>query len=777
MLEVAVYPDNHDSSLGPVIDYKHDNASITLRSINFNDNNNPDNSTMTFLTPVTHDVSTHTNWNERIYDSILSAHHENATIIIDEHVHLMNPGGWSAIYITNGATCVMKERSYIMDGKNDSFYLVQADNANFKCSGEIRRNDVKGFIYAYESSIEFDGISDVNNASSNYIYSENTSLDLNGLIRYTKYPATSSLIHMTGHKNVDINIDGELFSNDGAFGAYGLMDKGQVLNLDGLHSDVNVYGQIRSCMASSVIQCINSKSTITLHESSLIVGNEINGFGVIYINGTDGILNIKGRITINFSPTNENGGAVHLVNGANGVLYPTGEISYHWIHSSGGAVYVTNGSTFTMNGGLIKGNTANGTYNPDKLYEKYGGGGVTISHNGTFIMNDGIMEENIALAGGGVWISGISDAGSDGSKFIMNGGIIRNNKLIPPNANVAVGKDVAIIASENSNNAGISSSEINGHYIQISENAVIGDGFISIAQTNPLNSSQISGYHQTLSPHNLENGNMFIGTISKALENDILVNSSAQITGYTQMNYSLWIASQGTSSKINFTTDFPGLLDTRYDYLVAIAALDENSNILNGGSQIEIISPAISINGAEVNIAAVSGASSYGVVFLKLTNIVPLDLTTSYTGNGQFEFQNDPDNDNKVTLNPRETADITIIPTRGWHIESIQLTAGDGNIYTKTAVNGVVTVNYNELNVGVNNIHAIFTENPPSGSGSGSANITARGGKLIESPSFKPEIQEPVIPTPESIPVKIIQLWSIAAAVYVFIVCFRKNDD
>jgi len=614
MLEVAVYQDSSSTI------YQFKNASITLKNITFNDADNPDTSAMTNSIPASYttDPSTH---GTRIYDSILSAYHENATIILDEGAHLKNPGGWSAIYITSNATGIMKEGSSITGGKNTSFYLVQVHGANFEGSGNITNNNISGFIRAYESSIMFNGNSSVNNASGHFIYSDNTSLNLSGVIQYTKFLDPYSLIYMTGYKNVNIDIDGSIYNNDMEIGA-----RGNILNIDRLHSDVNIYGSIRSNEVGNVIRCMYSESTITLHENSQIMGNSIQDVSVIYVNGTNCALHIKGLISINFKSNNENSGAVYLINNAVGFLYPTGEISYHWIQGSGGGVYVNTGSTFTMNGGTITGNTATGAYDPDKLSGNYGGGAVAISRNSTFIMNDGIITDNFAEVGGGVWVSGKSNAGVDGSTFIMNGGTIADNKIIRPEnlINSTYGKEVAIAASENINNPGISSSGTNGYHIQVSKDAVIGGGFIGIAQTNPTNSSQISGYHQAVYPLDVGNGDMFVGTLSQILENDIVTNSTVQTSGYTKINQSLWISSQKTSGSINFVTNFSNASDN--DYLVAIASLDTNSDIMNSGSQIEILHPSVTSNGLSIDITAVPSATGYGIVFFKQ------DLITNSSG-------------------------------------------------------------------------------------------------------------------------------------------------
>ena len=102
---------------------------------------------------------------------------------------------------------------------------------------------------------------------------------------------------------------------------------------------------------------------------------------------------------------------------------------------SGGCVHISGNSTFTMNGGTISGNTANGA-----------GGGVSMWGEGAFTMNGGTISGNSATAVGGVFmysgtftmtggtISGNTAINGDGGgvfvygTFIMNGGTISGNE-------------------------------------------------------------------------------------------------------------------------------------------------------------------------------------------------------------------------------------------------------------------------------------------------------------------------------------------------------------
>jgi hypothetical protein len=86
----------------------------------------------------------------------------------------------------------------------------------------------------------------------------------------------------------------------------------------------------------------------------------------------------------------------------------------------GGGVYVDNGGSFTMNAGIIDGNTASSS----------SGGGVYVYRDGGFTMNGGTISGNTAFfSGGGVFITG-TDSNLSGGNFTMNGGDISGNTAV-----------------------------------------------------------------------------------------------------------------------------------------------------------------------------------------------------------------------------------------------------------------------------------------------------------------------------------------------------------
>jgi hypothetical protein len=154
---------------------------------------------------------------------------------------------------------------------------------------------------------------------------------------------------------------------------------------------------------------------------------------------------LAGSITNNTASQSHTGGGVTLVNSSTLIMQSGATISHnnsnsHW-GPGAGAVYIGRGSTFTMEGGYITGNTSNSRGNQAggvftngsfiinngevshnrNIGSGIGGGGLSIE-SGTATMNGGRIQQNSTTgAGGGVSI--FSNA-----TFNLNNGIISNNR-------------------------------------------------------------------------------------------------------------------------------------------------------------------------------------------------------------------------------------------------------------------------------------------------------------------------------------------------------------
>jgi len=206
----------------------------------------------------------------------------------------------------------------------------------------------------------------------------------------------------------------------------------------------------------------------------------------------------------------------------------------------GGGVTLGNNARFTMNGGIISGNTASGT-----------GGGVLVNGSGAvFEMSAGEISNNIAhdsMGGGGVRVTN--------GTFTMTGGTIANNQanmgggishvssspLVISNATISenigggiyiAGADLAIVNTTISGNETIASQSGGGIYI-INGDLVISDSIISFnvagsnggGITSLLGSVQIGGSQFTENTANLHGGAMYLSSN---------INTNIEATNFTQ---------------------------------------------------------------------------------------------------------------------------------------------------------------------------------------------------------------------------------------------------
>jgi hypothetical protein len=130
------------------------------------------------------------------------------------------------------------------------------------------------------------------------------------------------------------------------------------------------------------------------------------------------------------SSSSGDGGGVYVGGSGGGsstfTMSGNAAVSGNSVRSDGGGVFVGgDGGVFTMNGGTISGNSANGSESR--------GGGVSIGvggGGGVFTMNGGTISGNSANGsgsrgdGGGVYVGG---SGSGSGDFTMNGGTISGN--------------------------------------------------------------------------------------------------------------------------------------------------------------------------------------------------------------------------------------------------------------------------------------------------------------------------------------------------------------
>ena len=186
----------------------------------------------------------------------------------------------------------------------------------------------------------------------------------------------------------------------------------------------------------SIIKAANG-GTIVLNSGAILQNNKAAQFG-------SGIL-ANNRVNI----TMEDGAIIRNNTNSN--------------YELGGGILIGNGSTFTMNGGEISGNTANG------------GGGVAIIGS-TMVMHDGVISNNSTYRtsgqgsyGAGVYVADYANAsGGDTlftatpASFEMNGGSICDNTALDYGGGVLTFPQQSKKITININNGEISGNKVTG---------------------------------------------------------------------------------------------------------------------------------------------------------------------------------------------------------------------------------------------------------------------------------------------------------------------------
>jgi len=190
---------------------------------------------------------------------------------------------------------------------------------------------------------------------------------------------------------------------------------------------------------------VDIDSTFNMDGFAFVSDNMTNGSGGgVTVNG--GTFNMYGNSSVYNNQATGSGGGVFVYNeGSNFTMNSNSSVHDNQATgtiSSGGGVFVNNGSDFKMNGGSVFKNNANG-YDPENPDRDYGGGGVFVL-NSAFEMRDGKIYGNTARAyGGGVYVYGAST-------FSIYYGTIYGN-VGEPNGNTASVKYAAICAGWGTN--------------------------------------------------------------------------------------------------------------------------------------------------------------------------------------------------------------------------------------------------------------------------------------------------------------------------------------
>ena len=589
---------------------------------------------------------------EIVQDAIIATYNGTGTITLGEGAVLKNFGGMSAVRLSDGEL-VMKSGSVIMDDED----LPARTKGTAIQGAETGLYGPAGAVWMQGGTITMEEGSEIAGIDGRAIYNEAGEALINGTI--SGVTSSSAMWQGTGgavmHMRVKAKatfgptgkIDGEGVTLNGSGisvlgGCELTMEEGSVItgyekgNVLDIGGTAYLNGEITGLTGGGhAIVCQNWDTDgthyIRIGESGYIHDN-VCGYGVIYLQGASGVIDIYGKINDNIST--DRGGALVLANNGTHVeanMYDGAEMCRNVSYQTGGAVMVSCG-TFTMKGGTISDNIsgAGNVGEEDKV-----GGGVYVRRGGQFIMNGGTIADNFAAgAGGNLSVStetynSVPDTTYGPAYVQLNGGTISGGTM---NAEVTQAEDGSYTATGGQTNDLSVTSDVYGkitNYLTVSENATIGNPDVYMQKYN----------FTLLDP---QRGTK-LGNAATACETAVTSEYGSQPLYLSVVKGSFWYQSEE-----DLVLRLSGLqYDTAKPLLVSIVETKEDGTPADGAEPtLQAVSPD---EDGVISLPLSDNENGYAVVFVQeqdasgIITVVPANLTAYMGGNGGYESVVDED--------------------------------------------------------------------------------------------------------------------------------------
>ena len=426
---------------------------------------------------------------EIVQDAIIATYNGTGTITLGEGATLKNYGGMSAVRLSGGEL-IMQSGSVIMDDED----LPARTKGKTITGAATGLYGPAGAVWMQGGTITMEEGSEIAGIDGRAIYNEAGEALINGTI--SGVTSSSAMWQGTGgavmHMRMEAKatfgstgkIDGEGVTLSGSGisvlgGCELTMDEGSLItgynNGNALDIGGTAYlnGEITGLTGGShaIVAQSSSNHYICIGETANIHNNICN-YGVIYTQGSNGVIDIYGKINNNIST--DRGGALTLANNGTHVeanMYDGAEMCGNVSYQTGGAVMVSCG-TFTMYGGTISDNIS-GAGNVGA--EDQVGGGVYVRRGGQFIMNGGTISGNAAGSVGGNIGFVAQDFNNSVPYIQLNGGTIQNGKM---NATITGSAQDGYSFTDGENNDISFTSVGSGHisrYLTISDDVTLSE--------------------------------------------------------------------------------------------------------------------------------------------------------------------------------------------------------------------------------------------------------------------------------------------------------------
>lgn len=581
---------------------------------------------------------------EIVQDAIIATYNGTGTITLGEGAVLKNFGGMSAVRLSDGEL-VMKSGSVIMDDED----LPARTKGTAIQGAETGLYGPAGAVWMQGGTIIMEEGSEIADIDGRAIYNEAGNATINGTIAGIKpnnamWQGTGGVVmHMRVNAIATFGptavIDGKgVTLKDSGIGVLGgcklTMEEGSLIknynagNVLDIGGEAYLNGEITGLTGGGhAIVCQNWDTDgthyICIGESGYIHDN-VCAYGVIYLQGASGVIDIYGKINDNIST--DRGGALVLANNGTHVeanMYDGAEMCRNVSYQTGGAVMVSCG-TFTMKGGTISDNIsgAGNVGEEDKV-----GGGVYVRRGGQFIMNGGTIADNFAAgAGGNLSVStetynSVPDTTYGPAYVQLNGGTISGGTM---NAEVTQAEDGSYTATGGQTNDLSVTSDVYGkitNYLTVSENATIGNPDVYMQK-----------YDFTLLDP--QRGTK-LGNANTACETAV---KTKYVNEYlTDVKGSFWYQSEE-----DLVLRLSGLqYDTAKPLLVSIVETKADGTPADGAEPtLQAVSPD---EDGVISLPLSDNENGYAVVFVQeqdasgIITVVPANLTAYMGGNGGYE--------------------------------------------------------------------------------------------------------------------------------------------
>lgn len=435
---------------------------------------------------------------EIVQDAIIATYNGTGTITLGEGATLKNYGGMSAVRLSGGEL-IMQAGSVIMDDED----LPARTKGKTITGAATGLYGPAGAVWMQGGTITMEEGSEIAGIDGRAIYNEAGEALINGTI--SGVTSSSAMWQGTGgavmHMRMEAKatfgstgkIDGEGVTLSGSGisvlgGCELTMDEGSLItgynNGNALDIGGTAYlnGEITGLTGGShaIVAQSSSNHYICIGETANIHNNICN-YGVIYTQGSNGVIDIYGKINNNIST--DRGGALTLANNGTHVeanMYDGAEMCGNVSYQTGGAVMVSCG-TFTMYGGTISDNISGAG---NVVADDQVGGGVYVRRGGQFIMNGGTISGNAAGSVGGNIGFVAQDYNNSVPYIQLNGGTIQNGKM---NATITGSAQEGYSFTDGENNDISFTSDGSGHisrYLTISNEVTLSEESIYMQKGN-----------------------------------------------------------------------------------------------------------------------------------------------------------------------------------------------------------------------------------------------------------------------------------------------------